>query len=108
MIETVDFVGILDEVCALPGADGFIVGRNDLAQSLGKAYAECAAETDALAEDAMAKCVTAGKPVGIFGGTGEDNLRWAAAGATLLNLGDDAQFIHDGLALVARELGADD
>lgn len=105
MIETIDFVRILNEVCALPGVDGFVVGRNDLAQSLGRAYAECAAQVDALAEEALATCVAAGKPVGIFGGSGADNRRWAAAGATLLNLGDDAQFIRDGMAVVAGELG---
>jgi 4-hydroxy-2-oxoheptanedioate aldolase len=106
MIETVEFVGLLDQVCALPGVDGFLVGRNDLAQSLGQAYAECAARTEALAEQAVARCVAAGKPVGVFCRSPADHRHWAAAGATLLTLGDDAQFIRDGMAQVARELGA--
>jgi len=106
MVEKVSLVAELAEVCALPGVDGFIVGRNDLAQSTGRAYADGAAETDALAERAMDICVAAGKPVGCFSGDPEEVKRWAARGVNLLTVGDDAQFIRDGMAWVAAQLGA--
>jgi 2-keto-3-deoxy-L-rhamnonate aldolase RhmA len=106
MIEKASLVNELEAVCALPGVDGFIVGRNDLAQSTGRAYADCSAATDALAEKAMAMCVAARKPVGCFSGDPDEVLRWAATGVNLLTVGDDAQFIRDGMAAVAAQLGA--
>jgi 2-keto-3-deoxy-L-rhamnonate aldolase RhmA len=106
MIEKASLVEELEEVCRLPGVDGFVVGRNDLAQSTGRAYADCSAETDALAEKAMAICVAAGKPVGCFSGDPAEVLRWAERGVNLLTVGDDAQFIRDGMALVAAQLSS--
>lgn len=57
-------------------------------------------------EKAMDICVAAGKPVGCFSGDPDEVMRWAARGITLLTVGDDAQFIRDGMASVAAQLGA--
>ena len=102
MIETVSMIDELEEICRMPGIDGFLVGRNDLAQSLGQSYADSRSQVDALAEKALRICRASGKPAGCFAGGPADLRRWQACGATLLIGGDDAQFIRDGMAGVAR------
>ena len=106
MVEKASLVDHLEEVCSLPGIDGFMIGRNDLAQSLGYAYADHSKKVDILAEKAMGICVAADKSVGCFSGDPEEVLRWASLGVNLLTVGDDAQFIRDGMAMVASQLGA--
>ena len=54
----------------------------------------------------MAICVAARKPVGCFSGDPAEVMRWAANGVNLLTVGDDAQFVRDGMAAVAAQLGA--
>jgi 4-hydroxy-2-oxoheptanedioate aldolase len=105
MIETSSLVEDLARVCALEGVDGFVIGRNDLSQSLGRPFAEWRDQTEAMAMRAQEICVAAGKPVGSFGGTADDVVRWAGAGATIFVVGDDAQFARDGMAAVAEMIG---
>lgn len=104
MLEQNDLVDELDEVCQMEGVDGFIVGRNDLSQSTGKFYSEQSEFVDALAEKAMMTCVKHGKSVGIFSGDPKEVLRWADMGVNLLTIGDDAEFIREGMASVAEKL----
>ena len=59
---------------------------------------------DALAEKAMMTCVKHGKSVGIFSGDPKEVLRWADMGVNLLTIGDDAEFIREGMASVAEKL----
>lgn len=104
MLEQNDLVDELDEVCQMEGVDGFIVGRNDLSQSTGKFYSEQSEFVDALAEKAMMTCVKHGKSVGIFSGDPKEVLRWVDMGVNLLTIGDDAEFIREGMASVAEKL----
>lgn len=105
MVETASFVEELPEACRLEGVDGFMIGRNDLAQSLGQPFSEIRAETEEAAARAQDICVQAGKPVGSFGGSEDDVARWAAAGSSIFVVGDDAQFARDGMAASSALFG---
>ena len=104
MLEKKSLVDELEEVCKMEGIDGFIVGRNDLSQSTGRFYSDCEEEIDQLAQDAMDICVANNKCVGIFSGDPEEVLRWEKRGVNMMIIGDDAEFIRDGMTSVAEKL----
>lgn len=104
MLEQIDLVNSLDEVCALEGVDGFIVGPNDLSCSLGKFYPDQRDEVNALAEKAMLRCVENEKCAGIFFGDYDQIVRWKDQGINLMIIGDDAEFIREGMKNVASYL----
>lgn len=104
MLEQKALVDSLDEVCELEGVDGFIVGRNDLSESTGVFYPDQVEKIDKYAEEAMLKCVEHNKCVGIFSGDPEEVLRWADMGINMMTIGDDAEFIREGMKSVAENL----
>lgn len=105
MIEKTSMFKELAEICAMEGVDGFMIGRNDLAQSMGRAFSEAREETNELARQAMSACVTAGKAAGCFRGTPEETSEWLASGARLILLGDDVQFLRNGFKAASELLG---
>jgi len=95
MMETAAGVENLEEIIAVPGLDGVLIGPNDLAISHSGTNAGAAtAERDrALIERVSRVCGEAGVPAGIVCASGEDARRWDEAGFNFLALPSDIQLL---------------
>jgi 4-hydroxy-2-oxoheptanedioate aldolase len=95
MMETAAGVENLEEIIAVPGLDGVLIGPNDLAISHSGTNAGAAtAERDrALIERVSRVCGEAGVPAGIVCASGEDARRWEEAGFNFLALPSDIQLL---------------
>lgn len=105
MIETPGAVEIADEIFAVDGVDGVLVGSNDLCTDLG-----IPGNYDSgLYQDAVSRVITAAnranKPVGIGGiGSRLDILeKWFTMGATWSLSGQDASMLQTGLKKMSKE-----
>ena len=104
MIETPSAVEIADEILAVDGVDGVLVGSNDLCTDLGIPGKY---DTE-LYQDAVTRVIhaanKAGKPVGIGGvGSRLDILeKWFNMGATWSLSGQDASMLQAGLKQMSK------
>ncbi|KAL4898363.1 Pyruvate/Phosphoenolpyruvate kinase-like domain-containing protein [Aspergillus ambiguus] len=103
MIETPAAVKLAEEIFAVEGVDGVLVGSNDLCTDLG-----IPGKYDSpLYQDAVAKIIDAGrmtgKPIGIGGIGGRLDIleKWFAMGATWSLSGQDASMLQAGM----KEMG---
>lgn len=102
MIETPEAVAVVDEILAIPGVDGLLVGSNDLCTDLGIP----GQYDNALYQDAVTKIVlaakVAGKPVGIGGIGGRQDLleKWFAMGASWSLSAADGAILQAGMKRV--------
>jgi len=105
MMETAEGVENLDQIIAVPGLDGVLVGPNDLAISHSGTNAGAAtADRDLeLIERVSRVCSAAGAPAGIVCASGDDARRWEAAGFNFLALRSDIQLLD---AAMRAELAA--
>lgn len=99
MIETPSAVDIAEEILAVEGVDGVLIGSNDLCTDLG-----IPGKYDSdLYQDAVTKVIQAanknGKPVGIGGIGGRLDVleKWFAMGATWSLSGQDASILQAGM-----------
>jgi 4-hydroxy-2-oxoheptanedioate aldolase len=95
MMETAEGVENLEEIIAVPGLDGVIVGPNDLAISHSGTNAGAAtSERDLeLIQRVATVCGNAGVPAGIVCASGDDARRWQEVGFNFLALPSDIQLI---------------
>lgn len=102
MIETPDAVAIAAEILAVPGVDGLLIGSNDLCTDLGipgqydnPLYQEAVTEVVLAAK-------AAGKPVGIGGIGGRQDLleKWFAMGASWSLSAADGSILQAGMKKV--------
>lgn len=99
MMETAEGVENLEEIIAVPGLDGVLVGRNDLAIShSGTTGNAGGSERDLeLIQRVVTVCGDAGVTAGIVCGGGEDARRWEAFGFRFLALPSDIQLLEAGM-----------
>lgn len=104
MIETPDAVEIAEEILAVDGIDGVLVGSNDLCTDLG-----IPGKYDSdIYQDAVRKVITAAnrnrKPVGIGGIGGRLDIleKWFRMGATWSLSGQDASMLQAGLRRISE------
>ncbi|KAF9883418.1 hypothetical protein FE257_003501 [Aspergillus nanangensis] len=104
MIETPGAVEIADEIFAVEGVDGVLVGSNDLCTDLG-----IPGKYDSpLYQDAVMKVLTAGKragkPIGIGGIGGRLDIleKWFSMGATWSLSGQDASMLQAGMKQISK------
>lgn len=100
-IETRDGLDALEAICAVDGVDGVFIGPGDLAASLGHTGRPDHPEVVAAVEDAIARTVRAGKPVGLLTSDADFADRCLALGATFIAVGLDVALLAraaDGLA----------
>jgi 2-keto-3-deoxy-L-rhamnonate aldolase RhmA len=95
MLEMAGALREIDQIVALPGLDGIIIGPTDLSMSLG-----CNGDpSQPVAQEAIstiiAKAVAAKLPFGT-GRPMDDQFEWHGRGAQLLAMGDDEMFIQQG------------
>mmetsp|Transcript_62336 Transcript_62336/g.182088 ORF Transcript_62336/g.182088 Transcript_62336/m.182088 type:complete len:343 (-) Transcript_62336:215-1243(-) len=97
MIETVEAIENIDEICSVPGLDCVILGANDLSAALGVPYQNEAPETLAAADKIMAAAKKHGKYVFFSTRYPAMAKKMAAKGAQILHVG------HDVLAAVSYQ-----
>ncbi len=84
MIETVECISNLAEMCAVDGVDGFILGPRDLALSMGFTDGPAHAAVKAMIDKAIEVVTGAGKIFGTVAATAEQAKELTEKGATLL------------------------
>lgn len=100
-IEHVDAVNNLEEIAAIDGIDGYIVGPNDLSGSIGKLGHIHDDEMIELYRRIGSVLKAAGKPAGIFTGgyagklNTDDIERWIEMGYTMFFTGSDCGMVYN-------------
>ena len=97
MLEHIDAYRELDEILAIPGLDGVILGPCDYSGSMGKMLDIDNPEEVEQLEIAVQKCRQAGVIPGIALGCrigGETYARWLRAGVQLFSVGQDMDLIY--------------
>ena len=104
-IEHIDAVENLDAILEVEGVDGFIIGPNDLAGSVGLMGRPCDPEMEPIYDEICQKLTKAGRPFGVSVGYDEALLkRWADRGARMLFSGHDSGFVFSGAKSVLEGL----
>lgn len=107
-IEDIMAVERLDEICEVPGMDGFIVGPNDLSASMGHLdntlHPEMLPVYDRIGEITRRH----GKVLGVSVGYDSAVVRaWKARGVKLIFCGSDISHIHDGAKRTLEKMKLD-
>ena len=100
MIETLEGLGNADEICAVPGVAGIVIGPADLSISLGMDPLQGFASDqifDALSQ-VRAACEKHGIVLGIFAGGAASVAKWTGQGARLLIIGSDMGLLSQAAA----------
>ncbi len=88
-LETLEAIGRLEEIAAVPGVDGLFVGPGDLAASMGKIGQIADPEVQAAIEGAAKAARRIGKPIGIVGPHPEMVKRFLGYGYTYAAVASD-------------------
>lgn len=108
MIETVEAVERADEILAVPGIDGVLVGPSDLGVSAG--FAPSGKPTDPghlrLIETALDACLRHGVVAGIACGDVAYARRWREAGFRMLAVPSDVDLIRSGSRTMLEEFSS--
>ena len=108
-IEHIDAVNNLEEIAAIEGIDGFIVGPNDLSGSIGKLGQMRDPAMIELYRRIGSVLKAAGKPAGIYtGGYGgtlnvEHIHQWIEMGYTMFFTGSDCGMVFNGATAMLRD-----
>jgi 4-hydroxy-2-oxoheptanedioate aldolase len=105
-IETRTALTNLADLAAVDDVDGFFIGPNDLAASLGHPGHPGHPEVQKAIEDAISLLVSVSRPAGILTGNIEDAARYAGLGCRFIAVGSDAGSLARGLRELARSTRA--
>lgn len=101
MMEHIDAYRQLDEILAIPGLDGVMIGPSDLSGSMGKLLQRDDPEVAAIIEDTVKKCRAAGKFVGTALGCTVDPeafVRWQKVGIRMFSAGQELDFLYSSVS----------
>jgi len=96
MIEHVEGVANIEEILAVPGIDGVMIGALDLSGSMGKLGHTDDPEVEAAVQRVLAACKAAGRPCGILGLDAPTAQRRIAEGFTFLIVAIDVLLLIGG------------
>ena len=105
-IETRMALANLADLAAVEDVDGFFIGPNDLAASLGHPGRPGHSDVQKAIEEAISSLVSAGRPAGILTGDIEDAIRYAGLGCRFIAVGSDAGTLARGLRELASSTRA--
>ena len=98
MVESRAAMADLDLTLAVPGVDGIYVGPRDLSYSLGCALSPDDAVLRPALEQIWAKCLAAGKPVGVHATDGATARMYAGNGCRIVTVAADVTAIGRSVA----------
>jgi 4-hydroxy-2-oxoheptanedioate aldolase len=105
-VETRTALSNLPDLAAVEDVDGFFIGPNDLAASLGHPGRPRHPEVQEVIEQAISLLASRGRPVGILTGNIEDAARYARLGCRFIAVGSDAGTLARGLRDLASSTRA--
>jgi 2-keto-3-deoxy-L-rhamnonate aldolase RhmA len=88
-VETIDALGRLPEIAAVPGVDSLFIGPADLAASMGRLGDMAHPDVQAKLKEGAQACRKAGKPVGIVGPNPEMVATYVDYGFTWVAMSSD-------------------
>lgn len=102
MIETPEAAAIVDDILALEGVDGLLIGSNDLCTDLGIPGQYDHPKYQEVVTSVVLAAKKAGKPVGIGGIPGRQDLleKWFAMGALWSLSGADGSILQAGMKTI--------
>lgn len=102
MVETVEAVSNIDEILAVDGLDGIVLGPVDLATRMGLFGNFGDPRVQEAIETAIAKARAAGVPFG-DGRPTENPVEWLERGAQIIAVGDDEWFVRKGASAALED-----
>jgi 2-keto-3-deoxy-L-rhamnonate aldolase RhmA len=96
----------IDDILAVPGLGGVIIGTEDLAASLGQLNDVGHDDVTKAIERISQRCAAAGVPFGRYAGTAEAAARLVSSGARLITVGSDLLFLEQGMRAAADQVKA--
>jgi 4-hydroxy-2-oxoheptanedioate aldolase len=105
-VETRTALSNLAALAAVEGVDGFFIGPNDLAASLGYPGRPGHPHVQEAIAGAISLLASAGRPAGILTGNIGDSARYAAMGCRFIAVGSDAGTLANGLRRLASSTRA--
>jgi len=103
-VETAEAIDNLDDILAVPGLSGVMIGPADLAISLGYPHDRTNTAVRDAVQHVLDRCLERAVPFGFFAATLEDGLYWLSRGALIVNCSTDAAFVVAGAANVANSV----
>jgi 2-keto-3-deoxy-L-rhamnonate aldolase RhmA len=101
MLESGPAVENIDDILAVPGLGGVIIGTEDLAASLGHLNDVRHDDVAKAIEQISQRCAAAGVPFGRYAPSADAADRLIASGARLITVGSDLLFLEQGMRSVA-------
>jgi 2-keto-3-deoxy-L-rhamnonate aldolase RhmA len=101
MLESGPAVENIDDILAVPGLGGVIIGTEDLAASLGHLNDVRHDDVAKAIEQIAQRCAAAGVPFGRYAPSAAAADRLVASGARLITVGSDLLFLEQGMRSVA-------
>ena len=108
-IELASAVADIDQICQVPGIDGFWIGTGDLSQSLGHIENPKHPEVQTAIDTIIESLIRHSKPWGIPTAIVKDYEHYVKRGGTLMTLGSDTRILKTGateLVASARQIVA--
>ena len=97
MIESGPAVDNIDDILAVPGLGGVIIGAADLASSLGHLNDPRHGDVARAVDQITQRCTAAGVPFGMYAASAEEATRLMSRGAQLITVGSDLLFLEQGM-----------
>lgn len=103
-VETAQAVSNLDEILAVPGLNGVMVGPGDLSVSLGYSLDRSNARVTETIQGVLDRCLEKGVPFGFFAASIEQAQYWLSRGALIMNCLSDTAFIAQGVSTLSAAM----
>jgi 2-keto-3-deoxy-L-rhamnonate aldolase RhmA len=104
MIESGPGVDNIDDILAVPGLGGVIIGTEDLAASLGHLNDARHDDVVKAIEQITQRCTAAGVPFGRYAASADEADRLISSGARLITVGSDLLFLEQGMRNAADRM----
>jgi 4-hydroxy-2-oxoheptanedioate aldolase len=101
MIESGPAVDNIDDILAVQGLGGVIIGAADLAASLGHLNDAQHDDVVKAVEHIMQRCAAADVPFGMYAASADEAARLMSRGARLITIGSDLLFLEQGMRATA-------
>lgn len=101
MLESGPAVDNIDDILAVPGLGGVIIGTEDLAASLGHLNDVRHGDVAKAIEQISQRCAAAGVPFGRYAATADAAGELISSGARLITVGSDLLFLEQGMRSAA-------
>jgi 2-keto-3-deoxy-L-rhamnonate aldolase RhmA len=101
MIESGPAVDNIDDILAVAGLGGVIIGAADLAASLGHLNDARHDDVAKAIDQVMQRCAAAAVPFGMYAASADEAARLMSRGARLITIGSDLLFLEQGMRAAA-------